>query len=157
MADNNELHERYFPPQKVTYPQIYAYRMKLEPDELKVGFTTQENVRDRIADQLGTANIDYTLEFVGAAIKNTGESFNDHPVHKWLEDHGAIRVPRKAVFATKGGRPPEIFRNCTVDMVRAAVMSIVTGTEVSASRINSYKPRAEQKEAIEKTKSITIA
>ena len=150
MADNTQLHERYFPSQKKTFPQIYAYRLKLEPDEMKVGFTTRENVRDRIAEQLGTANLDYDLVFYGPAVKNTGETFDDAPVHKWLEDHGAVRVARKAVF-NGSGKKPEIFRNCTAKMVKAAVQSIITGKEVSAARINDYRPRDEQAEAIERT------
>ena len=150
MADNNELHARYFPPQKDTFPQIYAFRRIIEPEELKVGFTTKENVRDRIAEILGTMNDDYTLEYFAPAIKNTGETFSDTLVHKWLEDHGAIRVPRKAVFSGNG-KKPEIFRNCTAKDVEAAVCSIVTGTEASSTRLNKYKPRDEQEEAIQKT------
>ena len=150
MADNNELHERYFPPQEKTFPQIYAFRRLIEPDELKVGFTTKEDVRDRIAEILGTMNDDYTLEYVSPAIKNTGETFTDTLVHKWLEDHGAIRVPRKAVFGGNG-KKPEIFRNCGKKDVEAAVLSIITGKEASATRLNRYKPRDEQEEAIIKT------
>ena len=151
MADNNELHERYFPSPTATYPQIYAYRLKLEPDELKVGFTTKKDVRDRIAEILGTANLDYTLEYSGPAIRNTGEAFDDGPVHKWLTDHGAIRVAWKAVFAKESGKRPEIFRNCTAEDVKAAVLSIASGTEMSVSRLNTYGPRKEQQEAIDRT------
>ena len=106
MADNTQLHERYFPSQKKTFPQIYAYRLKLEPDEMKVGFTTRENVRDRIAEQLGTANLDYDLVFYGPAVKNTGETFDDAPVHKWLEDHGAVALGEVSTicFPRRGGR-----------------------------------------------------
>lgn len=151
MADNSTLHERYFPAPAQIYPQIYAYRLKLEPNELKVGFTTKKDVRDRIAEILGTANLDYTLVYSAPAIKNTGESFDDAPVHKWLEEHGAIRVPRKDIFAKAGGKRPEIFRNCTAKDVKAAVMSIASGKEMSVSRLNTYGPREEQQEAIDRT------
>ena len=151
MADNNELHERYFPAPANIYPQIYAYRLKLEPDELKVGFTTRKDVRERIAEILGTANLDYTLEYSGPAVRNTGEPFDDIPVHKWLTDHGALRVARKAIFAKDGGKRPEIFRNCTAEDVKAAVLSITNGVEMSVSRLNSYQPRKEQQEAIDRT------
>jgi hypothetical protein len=151
VADNATLQKRYFPVGEKKYPQIYAYRLKSEPDELKVGFTTKRDVRDRINEQLYTSNQDYILEFFADAVKENGESFNDHPVHKWLEEHGAIRVPRKAVFAVKGGRPPEIFRNCSKKDVEAAVKSIVTGKDFSASRTNTYGPRAEQQAAMDKT------
>ena len=149
MADN--IHSRYFPLEEKKYPQIYAYRLKSEPDEIKVGFTTKRDVRDRINEQLATSNQDYILEWFGDAIKENGESFTDSPVHKWLEDHGAIRVPRKEVFKVKGGRPPEIFRNCSKKDVEAAVKSIATGKDFSASRTNTYGPRKEQQEAIDKT------
>ena len=151
MSDSSEVRERYFPSQKEIYPQIYAYRLTLEPDEMKVGFTTKQNVRDRIAEQIGTANLDYTLEYFAPAIKNTGETFTDKEVHRWLESHGAVRVERKEVFKVKSGRPPEIFKNCTVSDVKAAVESITTGTEISANRINDYKPRKEQADAINRT------
>lgn len=151
MADNTNLHERYFPVEQTKYPQIYAYRLKSEPDEIKVGFTTKRDVRDRIHEQLATSNQDYILEYFADAVKDNGDTFDDHPVHKWLEEHGAIRVQRKAVFATKGGRAPEIFRNCTKKMVEAAVKSIATGKDFSASRTNTYGPRDEQQEAMDKT------
>jgi len=147
----DNLHNRYFPLEDKKYPQIYAYRLKSEPDEIKVGFTTKQDVRDRINEILATSNQDYILEWFGDAIKENGESFTDSPVHKWLEDHGAIRVPRKDVFKVKGGRPPEIFRNCSKKDVEAAVKSIVTGKDFSASRTNTYGPRKEQQEAIDKT------
>ena len=151
MADNTSLHTRYFPVEEKKYPQIYAYRLKSQMDEIKVGFTTKKDVRDRIHEQLATSNQDYILEFVAPAVKENGETFDDHPVHKILRDNGAIQVPRKEVFTKKSGRPPEIFRNCTKKDVEAAVMTIVTGKQVSASRTNNYGPRKEQQEAIEKT------
>lgn len=151
MPDNNDIHNRYFPIQENKYPQIYAYSLKSSPDEVKVGFTTKKDVRARINEQLKTANLDYTLEWFGVAVKENGESFDDRPVHKYLEEHGAIRVPRKEVFDVHGGYPPEIFRNCPVNLIKAAVMSIVTGKDISATRVNTYGPRYEQLEAIEKT------
>jgi len=153
MAETKDLHERYFPLSEKSHPQIYAYSLDSSPNEIKVGFTTKVDVRDRINEQLKTSNQSYRLLYYADAIKNTGDTFDDRAVHKWLIDHGATRVPYKEQFKTTIGRRPEIFTNCTEKDVEAAVKSIITGKDYSANRTNDYSLRTEQREAIDKTKA----
>ena len=153
MADTKDLHERYFPLSEKSHPQIYAYSLDSSPNEIKVGFTTKADVRDRINEQLKTSNQSYRLLYYADAIKNTGDTFDDRAVHKWLIDHGATRVPYKEQFKTTIGRRPEIFTDCTEKDVEAAVKSIITGKDYSANRTNDYSLRTEQREAIDKTKA----
>ena len=153
MAETKDLHERYFPLSEKSHPQIYAYSLDSSPNEIKVGFTTKVDVRDRINEQLKTSNQSYRLLYYADAIKNTGDTFDDRAVHKWLIDHGAIRVPYKEQFKTTIGRRPEIFTDCTEKDVEAAVKSIITGKDYSANRTNDYSLRTEQREAIDKTKA----
>ena len=48
MADNTELHEKYFPQIETPYPKIYAYRIDERPGQIKVGFTTEKDYKVRI-------------------------------------------------------------------------------------------------------------
>lgn len=153
MPESKDLHERYFPLSEKSHPQIYAYSLDSSPNEIKVGFTTKADVRDRINEQLKTSNQSYRLLYYADAIKNTGDTFDDRAVHKWLIDHGATRVPYKEQFKTTIGRRPEIFTDCTEKDVEAAVKSIITGKDYSANRTNDYSLRTEQREAIDKTKA----
>jgi hypothetical protein len=152
----NESYDRYIPQPKEEYPQIYAYRVKDNSghvsEEIKVGYTTKKDVRDRIIEQLQTSNQDYVLEYHGDAIRIDGSTFTDSAVHRLLALHGAVRVPRKDSLTNNGkhGKPPEIFRNCTAEEVKSAVDTLRTG-EDRFERNNDYKPRKEQEEAIERT------
>ena len=82
MADNTELHERYFPQIEASYPKIYAYRIDERPGQIKVGFTSRVDYKERIREQEGQMHIHAHLLAYWDAIKSTGETFTDHTVHR---------------------------------------------------------------------------
>lgn len=82
---------------KVVYPQIYSYTLpELKPNEgsQKIGYTEQENVHDRILQQVKTAafRLNYKLLWSAPAFfKDSKESFIDKLFHKFLEKKGIER------------------------------------------------------------------
>lgn len=82
---------------KVVYPQIYSYTLpELKPNEgsQKIGYTEQENVHDRILQQVKTAAIRLKYELLWSApafFKDSDESFIDKVFHKFLEKKGIER------------------------------------------------------------------
>jgi type II restriction enzyme len=82
---------------KVVYPQIYSYTLpELKPNEgsQKIGYTEQENVHDRILQQVKTAAFKLNYELLWSApsfFKDSNESFIDKLFHKFLEKKGIER------------------------------------------------------------------
>lgn len=82
---------------KVVYPQIYSYTLpELKPNEgsQKIGYTEQQNVHDRILQQVKTAAIKLNYELLWSApafFKDGKESFVDKLFHKFLEKKGIER------------------------------------------------------------------
>ncbi|MDR0918793.1 MAG: hypothetical protein LBM93_06025 [Oscillospiraceae bacterium] len=73
---------------KIIYPQIYAYVIpEYKPQEgwIKVGYTTKQNVDDRIKEQTGTAGIIYNkLWSEHAKFFDSNEWFTDKHFHSYL-------------------------------------------------------------------------
>ena len=82
---------------KVVYPQIYSYtlpELKLNEGSQKIGYTEQENVHDRILQQVKTAAFRLNYELLWSApafFKDSKESFIDKLFHKFLEKKGIER------------------------------------------------------------------
>ena len=82
---------------KVVYPQIYSYLLpELKPNEgsQKIGYTEQENVHDRILQQVKTAAFKLNYELLWSApafFKDSKVSFIDKLFHKFLEKKGVER------------------------------------------------------------------
>jgi len=82
---------------KIVYPQIYSYTLpELKPNEgsQKIGYTEQENVHDRILQQVKTAAFRLNYELLWSApafFKDSKESFIDKLFHKFLEKKGIER------------------------------------------------------------------
>ena len=93
------------------YIIIYAYSLPTvtsHTDHLKVGKASirlsdyaraedatkaiENAARERIKDQLSTADIPYNLEFARLAIKNDGKSFMDYDVHDVLQRSGFAKI-----------------------------------------------------------------
>ena len=149
MADAQELRDRYIPQIPETHPQIYAYEAyvhgeNIRPNQIKIGYTARQDFKERIREQEGQMHIKAHVVGRWDAIKQTGDSFTDHDVHALLRDRGFAQV------RDDYGKLTEFFE-CKLEDIDAAVQSIVSGKDVSASRINNYGPRDEQAEAIEKT------
>lgn len=147
MPDTQELRNRYLPQIPQSYPQIYAYETPDIPKYhgcIKVGYTTRQNYMDRIHEQEGQMHIKAHVLGHWDAIKDTGETFDDHDVHRILSQRGKRRV------IDDNGQKTEFFE-CSLKDVEAAVKTLVSGKSFAASRINTYHPRKEQMEAINKT------
>lgn len=133
-------------------PKIYAYTTPTNQGSIKVGYTTRDDVRTRIEEQVANIlmpnkdNI-YTLLLEESAEYNikSGFYFNDKIVHQCLKEKGfnPIKV---------NGQESEWF-NCTLDDVKQVIFEIKNNTKTSKGRTVNYKPRPEQQEAIKITSS----
>jgi len=131
-------------------PKIYAYTTtEFENTKwtlgdhgtglLKVGFTTKNDVEERISQQFPTKmpRKPWILKYVDFAI--AGEiTFSDHDVHKKLIELGRKRVNGE-------------WFECNVDDVARAVDSIRTNSAVRSVSLKNFGLRPEQKDAVKKS------
>ncbi|WP_454165380.1 DEAD/DEAH box helicase [Gordonia iterans] len=108
---------------------------------IKVGQTTKSKARARIKQQLGTAypnlkGVQILLE--EPAVRADGTEFSDHDVHAALVAAGIRRI---------GGE----WFEATIDEVKAAVATVVSGTAFQPTRTQTFRPRPEQQAAIDQT------
>jgi hypothetical protein len=130
----------FFPQRPVANPTIYAYELiGVDSHEglLKVGYTSRTS-QDRIAEQLKTSRIKYTIVFEESAMKNDGGVFTDFDVHRYLRKKG-ISNPEGEWF------------KCTVKEIQAAILEIKSGIKNEDNRTLSFGMRPEQSDAVEKT------
>ncbi len=131
---------KFFPPRSEVNPKIYAYILpddRSRKGQLKVGFTTR-SVVERVQEQIGATRARYEIVLIESAIRNDGTSFTDHEVHKYL---------RKKGFVNTDG---EWFK-CSVQNVKAAILSVKNGGVDMEGRTQTFKMRPEQEEAVRKT------
>ena len=135
--------KEFFPPRPDSHPMIYAYSDSnpIYKGLLKVGYTIID-VDKRVAQQYPTKRPDgkvpYSIVLRESAIRSDGTTFADRDVHKKL---------RKKMVTGVGG---EWFR-CTVTDLKAAVIAIKNRIDNDENRTNTFSPRPEQEEAINKT------
>jgi len=108
---------------------------------IKVGQTTKGTARARIKQQLGTAypslkGVQILLD--EPAVRIDGTEFSDHDVHSALVAAGIHRI---------GGE----WFEATLDEVKAAVATVVSGTAYQPTRTQTFRPRPEQQAAIDQT------
>ncbi len=134
------MSNNFFPLRPEANPTIYAYEL---PDVathkglLKVGYTIRDS-KERIAEQLKTARLNYKIVFSESAMKNDGSAFTDHDIHRYLRKKGIKNVDGEW-FA------------CNVDVLRAALIAIKTGIINEDNRTLDFGMRPEQTEAVDKT------
>jgi hypothetical protein len=129
----------FFPPRPDADPKIYAYSLEGVPEKkgwIKVGYTIK-SARERVAEQLGTSGLHYTILFERPAMRNDGSVFMDHEVHRVLEKKGFTK-------------DQEWFR-CSLRDVQTAYHTVVTREENEENRHQTFRLRPEQAEAVEKT------
>lgn len=122
-------------------PRIYAYSLPNDSSrtgQLKIGYTVR-SAEERIKEQIGATRSEYIIELNEPAITPTGDVFDDHAIHKILVNQG---------FEKDG----EWFK-CTVDDVKAALISLKEKKPFERERTESFGLRAEQQAAIEQTQS----
>ena len=132
----------FFPKKSEANPTIYAYA-DTNPQYaglLKVGFTTND-AKTRVAQQypiLKPGALPYLILVEEAAIKNDGNYFTDHDVHRALKRVGIER------------KEGEWFV-CEVKHVLAAIQAVKTNSANEENRTADFALRPEQLEAVEKT------
>ena len=132
--------EEILTPKPEARPRIYAYAIadKAHAGQLKVGQTTR-NVKQRVAEQLKTANIkNYTIELDEPAERDDGTTFTDHEV--------------RAVLARKGCLNTELeWMRCTLKDVKTVLTELRTGQRFTGTHDQTFAMRAEQRAAVDKT------
>lgn len=141
------MEQNFFPQRPTVTPTIYAYRL-LGVDShkgyLKVGYTYR-TAKERIDEQLHTSKIRYEIVLTESAMTNDGSCFTDKNVHKLLERKGFHRL-------NPLDKTDEWF-DCSMEDVKAAILSLRTGSENVENRTQSFGMRPEQFRAVEQTKS----
>ncbi len=121
-------------------PRIYAYSIadKAHAGLLKVGQTTRD-VKQRVAEQLKTANIkNYTIALDESAERAAGTIFTDHDV--------------RAALVEKGFENTELeWMRCTLKDVKTVLTELRTGQKFTGTHSETFAMRAEQRAAVEKT------
>lgn len=120
--------------------RIYAYSIddKAHAGLLKIGQTTR-GVKQRVSEQLKTARIkNFKIEIDEAAERDAGGFFTDREV--------------RAALTKKGFDNPEgEWVRCTVKDIKAVLLSLKSGTQISRSRDLDFPMRSEQRAAVDKT------
>ncbi|MDD5139211.1 MAG: hypothetical protein PHY43_02995 [Verrucomicrobiales bacterium] len=132
--------EEILAPKPEARPRIYAYSIddKAHAGLLKVGQTTR-NVKQRIAEQLKTANIkNYKIELDEIAERADGTTFTDHDV-------------RAALVKKKFENTELEWMRCTLKDLKAVLIALRTGQQIAGTRDQNFPMRAEQRAAVEKT------
>jgi hypothetical protein len=132
--------EEILAPKPVARPHIYAYSIddKAHAGLLKVGQTTRD-VKQRVAEQLKTANIEnFKIELDEIAERDDGTTFTDHEVR-------AALIKKK--FENTAGE----WMRCTLKDLKAVLIALRTGQQIAGTRDQNFPMRAEQRAAVEKT------
>ena len=122
-------------------PTIYAYSDVRYPGCLKVGFTTR-TVEQRMKEHypVKVPHASYKVEYTASAVRDDGSSFMDHDVHHVLERKGIHAINKSEWY------------ECTVDDVKAAVISVKNRIDNINNRTNTFGMRPEQRIAVQRTK-----
>jgi hypothetical protein len=134
--------EEILAPKPVVRPRIYAYSIDDQAHKglLKIGQTTRD-VKQRIAEQLKTANIkNYCIELDEPAERDDGGIFGDFEV--------------RAALVRKGFENTELeWVRCTVTDVKTVLTALRTGKTFTGTHHETFMMRREQAEAVNKTHS----
>lgn len=136
----NNTEQELFPIREDFNPQIYAYEVPEHKGLLKIGYTTKD-VEERVRQQfpvLQPTEKPYTIVFSKSAMRDDGTSFYDKELHAYLKKQG---------FDNPNGE----WFECSVDDVESAWFAVKERVDNVGSRTNTFKPRPEQQEAIDKT------
>lgn len=132
--------EQILAPKPAARPRIYAYSIADAPHQglLKVGQTTRD-VKQRVAEQLKTANIrNFRIALDEHAERDDGTVFTDHEV--------------RAALAKKGFPSAELeWVRCTLKDVKTVLTELRTGQQFTGTHSETFAMRAEQRAAVEKT------
>jgi hypothetical protein len=106
----------------------------------KVGYTGRNDPRVRIKEQTGTVypgGDGIVIHLDEPAVREDGTAFDDHAVHRMLDEAGVQRQSEVV--------------EATLDEVRAAIAAVRSGSAYDPGRTDDFRPRPEQEDAIEMT------
>lgn len=149
MSQNN-YNSKYFTSQIKSKIYVYTTPVNKTYGYLKIGYTTRDNVCDRIEEQVSNilmpnkeSTYEVLLEEVAEYNFKSGYFFTDKEIHKQLKKKGfnPIKVD---------GQESEWFK-CSIHDVNEAIFEIKNNISNSKGRTVNYPPRPEQKFAIDVT------
>jgi hypothetical protein len=132
----------FFPPRPDSRPTIYAYE-DTNPQYaglLKIGYTSVDT-KSRVAQQYPTkrpGELPYRIVLEESAMRNDGSVFTDHDVHRYLRSKGEKHLEGE-------------WFQCSLEVVKAAIITIKTNQMNEENRSLDFKMRPEQATAVEKT------
>lgn len=129
-----------FAPKPEARPRIYAYEIAdaAHKGQLKVGQTARD-VRRRVDEQVGTANIEnYSIVLEELSERKDGSLFTDHEVRAALVRKGFEKVKKE-------------WMRCTAADVQTVLTELRTGQHFSGSHHETFGLRDEQADAVSKT------
>ena len=132
--------EQILAPKPEVRPRIYAYSIddKAHRELLKVGQTTR-NVKQRVAEQLKTANIkNYRIELDELAVRDDGDIFTDFEVRSALVKKGFQKVALE-------------WMRCTVKDIKTVITELRRGQLFTGNHHEIFAMRREQVEAVRST------
>ncbi|MBS9773780.1 MAG: DEAD/DEAH box helicase family protein [Tenacibaculum sp.] len=126
-------------------PRIYAYSDERFKGCLKVGYTTR-TAEERVKEQypVNTPYQSWKIEHEELALRKDDSFFTDHEIHRRLKKMGFEQIRDEKGVLT------EFFR-CSLDEVKNAILSERKNKDFEISRVNDFKMRPEQEEAVNKT------
>ncbi|MQS89720.1 DEAD/DEAH box helicase [Companilactobacillus mishanensis] len=131
---------------KTVYPQIYAYTTPTVTDHvgwIKIGYTEQRNVEDRIKQQTHTAGIKTDLLWSAPAKFDQEEKwFTDKPLHSYLQKYKERKREKGTEWFYYDGTPNES---------RSDFNDFKHGNKVQTGQNLEYTLREEQKNAVDVT------
>ena len=136
----NKTIDEILAPKPEARPRIYAYTIddKAHAELLKVGQTTRD-VKQRVAEQLKTANIkNYTIVLDESAERDDGTTFTDHEVRAALIKKGCVNTELE-------------WMRCTLKDLQTVLTELRTGQRFTGTHDQTFPMRAEQRAAVEKT------
>lgn len=136
---------------KTAMPRCYCYSTPTISDHngwVKIGYTEQDDVEDRIRQQLQTAHISHHTEWSDVAVFADGRTyFRDSDFHAYLQKQGVERM--KPMNGDK--KQPEWFRISGDDSFALYSKFRRTKGIMDTVGIIDYELRAEQEQAVSQT------
>jgi len=126
-------------PKPDAQPRLYAYAIAADSHAglLKIGQTTRD-VKQRVAEQLKTAAIDYTIVLDEPALREDGSRITDHEVRAAL---------KRKDFENPHGE----WMRCTLADIKTVLLELRTGQRLSARHYLDFPMRSEQARAVQQT------
>ena len=115
---------------------------------IKIGDTTdlERRMKEHYPTNSPNDEKDYKILYYEKALKENGDTFLDHEIHKKLVENGVHRI------TPQNRRSTEWFE-CTVDDLKKAMLEVKQGLKVENDRHANFKMRPEQDRAVKLTQS----